>query len=106
VHLDLVSDYYLHSLLLTLAIELGIVASISRLNRRALLIGVIVNLITHPWASYVYAVWNVNFFVVEVLVIVVEAILWRTLWPTSRSMAWRMSLLANASSALIGTLLL
>jgi len=102
-------DVVLRNLLLTLVLELPVVVLFIRKPLGGVLLYfLLVNTFTLPLATYVYWVWDWNFYLVEALVVVAEGLLY-ALYDRQKLPAWRaflMALLANAFSAGMGVVLL
>lgn len=89
---------YLTALFLTVIVEGGVVASLTRTphRRRRALESAAINLFTHPIAV---AVWDgsfAGFWAIEAAVVVVEALLYRFVSRTDSRSAWILSVCANA----------
>lgn len=93
-------------LILTIVIELPIVAAIVHSRRSLLLLVVIgMNLITLPVATTVYYEVLPNLLVVETGVSIAEGLILRAVLEPSWSRSITASLVANTSSAVIGLIL-
>ena len=98
---------YLQTLLLTIGVELSIVALLCRfkpnLKTDALLpTCVCINLLTHPFASLSHHWLEVPFIVVELAVLALEAVLyWLVLYRVVVRMSWRPSITLACASNLI-----
>jgi hypothetical protein len=92
---------WLAAFLLTLAVELPLLALLAPTarRRRALLDGTAANLLTHPLAWYAVRELGASWWLVEGCVLVVEALVYVgcTRLPVGR--AWLMAALANAVTA-------
>ncbi|MFH0739667.1 MAG: hypothetical protein V1819_00950 [bacterium] len=93
---------YLFSLVATFIIE-GLI--ISFLTRKAKLVfaSIVINLITHPWAYYLF-IHHLPFVAIELLVVVGEIIAWYFVVKNTKK-AIIFSLATNVVSALLGVLL-
>lgn len=88
---------YFTALFLTVMIEAGVVASLTKSPHRGrrILESAAINLFTHPIA---FAVWDgssLGFWTIEAAVIVVEALLYRFVSRTDTKTAWLLSVCAN-----------
>jgi len=91
---------------LTLAIELSFSLLIPYKQRLRLLIVITgVNILTNPLAQLAYNHWFVNLWLIELVVIFIEAIIFRLFLYRRLSDALILSLLLNSASILVGLLL-
>ena len=85
---------------LTCAVELPIVAAVAvGRRRRALLDAFFANLLTHPLAWYSIRTWLLSWLAVEVAVLLVEAIVYRTVTRLTWGRALLAAALANGITA-------
>lgn len=90
----------------TLTVELGFSLLITYKQRLRLLIVITVaNILTNPLAQLAYNHWFVNLWLIELVVIFVEAIIFRLFLYRRLSDALILSLLLNGASILVGLLL-
>lgn len=96
------SNPYLFSLVATFIIEGLIILFLTR-KAKLFFVSIIINLITHPWAYYLF-INHLPFIIVELLVVVAEIIAWYFVVKDTRK-AIIFSLVTNVVSALLGVLL-
>ena len=91
---------------ITLVVELGCSLLITYKQRLRLLIVITgANMLTNPLAQLAYNHWFVNLWVIELVVVLVEAIIFRLFLYRRLSNALIMSLMLNGASILVGLLL-
>lgn len=94
---------YLPMLLLTLAIEVAVVAALTRPpeRRAALQVCLALNLFTHPFATLLFWRWSMDLFVLEGLVLLCEWLGYLQLLGRAPLGALRLALSANVFSWLV-----
>jgi hypothetical protein len=91
---------------ITLAVELGFSLLITYKQRLRLLIVITgANMLTNPLAQLAYNQWFVNLWLIELVVILTEAIIFRLFLYHRLSNALIMSFMLNSASILVGLLL-
>ena len=93
---------YFFSLIITFVTEGLVVLFITR-KLRLFSLSILINLITHPWAYYLF-VNHLSIIIVEGMVIIVEIIAW-SLLTKNRKKAILLSLSTNILSGFVGFLL-
>lgn len=98
---------YLVTLVLTIGIELAIVAAIRlfvpQLRKTpSLSTCLCLNLLTHPLASTVYLLYSFPFLIVELAVVVAELIGYRYVGGIPVKWSFTLALLSNVASLLVG----
>lgn len=99
----MIPTYYLKLLALTIVVEWAVVMLLARKaeRRRLKVDAVLVNLATHPFAYLAIQNLGMNFFLVEFLVVVVEAVAYRKITRLTWGRATLLSLVSNAVTILL-----
>jgi len=91
---------------ITLAVELGFSLLITFKQRLRLLIVITgANILTNPLAQLAYNHWFINLWLIELIVILIEAIIFRLFLYPRFGNALIMSFMLNGASILVGLLL-
>ena len=96
-----ISNSYIFAFLFTLFVEALTVFVVTK-KWRAVAVSFSCNLLTHPWAYYLYHYRNLYLYLIEGIVILVESCLWFILYKKNFRESLSVSFITNISSMGLG----